>query len=55
MLRSLSSTGSPSIAATARRIRRWRGSRMQANPSAATVTLFASSRAVSAALGFPKM
>jgi predicted PhzF superfamily epimerase YddE/YHI9 len=28
---------------------------MQANPSASTVTLLASSRAVSAGLGFPKM
>ena len=42
---------SPSMTVIARRISRWRGSRVQAKPSASTVTLFASSRATAASLG----
>ena len=41
-------SAAPSIAAIARRIRRWRGSRTQLKPSASTVTALAMARATSA-------
>ena len=55
MLRSLTSSVSPSMLVIARRISRWRGSRMHWKPSASTVTLLASSRAAPRRPGVPKM